>query len=424
MASTLKASNVGLDIVDKARRKKDWIKTEKAWADLATTSKATLRRFWASVPIQSHTFKDICTAVGIADWESIVDDEDLESSNAQISSKRLSFAIAGSIEKMDKHKLDAMVALIRKLGGDASIEILDIDEGSIKLILGGSSEALQRVEALFSSGQLEKIADIAVQDVHVLSPNEIAQLIKKNGGDALNLYGVNLREVDLHGADLRGANLHGANLHGADLRGADLREANLMRVYLNEADLMRAYLMRADLTRSYLVRTDLFMANLREANLREANLHEANLSGANLRGGDLREADLSGGDLREADLLGNNLGGANLREANLSGANLRGGDLREANLHGANLCGSDLREADLREADLREADLREADLREADLREVDLGGADLREAVVAQARFGTGIGLSEQSKENLIKRGAIFNDLLGETALSLVPSRQ
>jgi hypothetical protein len=47
MAATIRASTAGLDKVDQARRKKNWKKTEKAWADLALTSIATLRRFWA-----------------------------------------------------------------------------------------------------------------------------------------------------------------------------------------------------------------------------------------------------------------------------------------------------------------------------------------------------------------------------------------
>jgi hypothetical protein len=47
MAVSISASEAGLQIVDRARRKKGWTKAEEAWYQLALTSKATLKRFWA-----------------------------------------------------------------------------------------------------------------------------------------------------------------------------------------------------------------------------------------------------------------------------------------------------------------------------------------------------------------------------------------
>ncbi len=79
----LKASVQGLEIVDKARKKKGWTKTVTvAWWQDALTTQATLRRFWRGIPIQSESFINICHAVGISNWQDIVDkitDEEGES---------------------------------------------------------------------------------------------------------------------------------------------------------------------------------------------------------------------------------------------------------------------------------------------------------------------------------------------------------
>lgn len=70
----LKASTQGLEIVDKARKKKGWTKTvTMAWWETALTSQATLRRFWRKIPIEQDSFINICHAVGISNWQDIVD---------------------------------------------------------------------------------------------------------------------------------------------------------------------------------------------------------------------------------------------------------------------------------------------------------------------------------------------------------------
>jgi len=73
MTATVRASEVGLQRVDQARRKKQWNKYEEAWYDLANTSASTLKRFWSKKPIQADIFESICKAVGIEDWEEIAD---------------------------------------------------------------------------------------------------------------------------------------------------------------------------------------------------------------------------------------------------------------------------------------------------------------------------------------------------------------
>jgi hypothetical protein len=71
---TVKASVQGLAIVDRARLRKGWTKTRTPiWWELAHTSQATLRRFWRGKAIQTETFASICQAVGISDWQTIID---------------------------------------------------------------------------------------------------------------------------------------------------------------------------------------------------------------------------------------------------------------------------------------------------------------------------------------------------------------
>ncbi|NER35796.1 MAG: ATP-binding protein [Oscillatoria sp. SIO1A7] len=78
MAGVLRASEEGLRIVDLARRNPGWNKSSQIWCQAALTSKATLKRFWARKPIRRQTFIDICKAVGIDNWEDIVDRRDIQ----------------------------------------------------------------------------------------------------------------------------------------------------------------------------------------------------------------------------------------------------------------------------------------------------------------------------------------------------------
>ena len=359
MAATVRASNEDLDRIDKARCKKGWAKTSQAWVDLANTSKATLRRFWAGLNIQTSAFQAICEAVGIENWESVVDFDSTDDSPPKTYSKRLGFAIAGSIEEIDRQKLDAIVALLRKLGGDTEIEILDIEEGSIKLILGGSPESLERLQELFQSGQLEEVEGLAVQDVHLINTEETIESPKSNVALRRSTE-VNLRRGDFHSLDLRdtvftNADLRGANFIDADLHQADFRDTRLHKTTLDGVDLSKV---------------KLFGANFFEAALCEANLNRTDLRGVNFYGADLR--------------------GANLSEANLVVVNLYGTDLREANLYGANLYGANLY------------------------------GANLHGTIISEARFIQTKGVSSKERINFVERGAIFEDDLSFPDRTLV----
>ncbi|MBD1935183.1 MULTISPECIES: NB-ARC domain-containing protein [Cyanophyceae] len=82
MAATIRASQMGLEIVDQARKKKGWNKKEDAWWGLANTTEATLKRFWRRLAIERDTFINICEAVG-QKWEEIVDNSPLTKTNSR-----------------------------------------------------------------------------------------------------------------------------------------------------------------------------------------------------------------------------------------------------------------------------------------------------------------------------------------------------
>jgi NB-ARC domain len=71
---TLRASSEGLKKVDRARLKKGWARTiSGAWFEDAKIARATLVRFWTPKHVRKETFINICAAVGITDWQEIVD---------------------------------------------------------------------------------------------------------------------------------------------------------------------------------------------------------------------------------------------------------------------------------------------------------------------------------------------------------------
>jgi uncharacterized protein YjbI with pentapeptide repeats len=174
-----------------------------------------------------------------------------------------------------------------------------------------------------------------------------------------------------------------------------------------------AYLMGADLRQANFTKTRLDGANLSNADLSEANLQNANLREANLMG-----ANLSYANLDCSFLIDTKFNRAKLYHANLSGAKLTQADLSDANLSHANLICADLTRSNLSNADLSNADLRRAKLMFANL-----SGANLNGAEVNDAQFRNNLGISESMRQNLIDRGAIFDDTSGDRSESknLVP---
>ncbi|MBE9077385.1 hypothetical protein IQ241_08755 [Romeria aff. gracilis LEGE 07310] len=68
---TRRASESGLILIDRARRRLGWNKSGEAWCQAAYTSRSTLNRFWSRQPIRQDAFVAICSAVGVS-WEQVV----------------------------------------------------------------------------------------------------------------------------------------------------------------------------------------------------------------------------------------------------------------------------------------------------------------------------------------------------------------
>jgi transcriptional regulator with XRE-family HTH domain len=69
----LRASKVGLEIIDKARKKRGWTKSALEWRNRSMVGATTLKRFWRAIEdIQVENFQNICHALDI-DWTAIVD---------------------------------------------------------------------------------------------------------------------------------------------------------------------------------------------------------------------------------------------------------------------------------------------------------------------------------------------------------------
>jgi Pentapeptide repeats (8 copies) len=103
------------------------------------------------------------------------------------------------------------------------------------------------------------------------------------------------------------------------------------------------------------------------------------------------------------------LRGDNLSNANLIGAHLIGNDLSDADLSCADLSG-----AYLVDANLSNANLNNANLSNAYLIRTNLSGTNLSNANIKNTRFGYNIGISDPMKQELIDRGAIFEDFPGD----------
>lgn len=97
---------------------------------------------------------------------------------------RAAFVVVGSISKDDIAKLQAITALLQDLTGDTSIKIVDIEKGSVKLILEGSQQSLEQIDTLFKTGQLTEVLGIPIQDVQFVDstasePNKDIKGIEK-----------------------------------------------------------------------------------------------------------------------------------------------------------------------------------------------------------------------------------------------------
>ncbi|MEG4321611.1 MULTISPECIES: pentapeptide repeat-containing protein [unclassified Microcoleus] len=420
---TIAATEKGVDTAERALIRLGF-DSKSNFAESQRLSRSTVTNFFNQVPIQLDSFKKICDSLKLK-WQQIagitedsINYEQIERSvnpspdleegakvkmlgrqvtviDEQSRTIKSVIILKGEINSISNLRI--LATILRENGGD-TIQIIDIQEGSIKLIIEGSEEDIERLLIQINSRELTELDGFPVQDAQILSETSeddessqqkwrlVEEIVTKQ------ILWRDLSCANLSDADLRNACLTGADLSGADLSGADLNGANLSGAKLNGANLSGADLSRANLSRAKLSGADLSRADLSGTDLSGADLSGAKLNGANLIGANLRGADLSSADLRDANLSGANLNAANLSGADLSNAKLIRAKLIRANLSGANLRGTNLSDANLSDANLSDADLSDADLSRvylsgADLRSANLRGAYLRGAYLRGAKF-------------------------------------
>ncbi|NEO12931.1 MULTISPECIES: pentapeptide repeat-containing protein [unclassified Moorena] len=308
---TIIATPKGLEKAEKALIRLG-IESKSNLAKSLLIGRSTVTKFFQSKPIQLDSFKRICDGLKL-DWREIAgiaeenQSEPLTTNNSssselvegveqgqaprrevtvidkQSQTIKASIVLEGDIDSAENLKF--IQSILRAYSGD-SINIIDIQPGSIRLIVEGSPEDIERLRSRIKSGELHQLRGFPVQDIEILREkseddqnNEFDQkwrLVEQIAtGRAV---GRDLKDADLSDADLSDANLIYGNLSGADLSGADLSGAQLSYVYLNDADLRAADLSGADLSGA-----DLSGAHLRSADLRGAHLRDANLIGAEVR---------------------------------------------------------------------------------------------------------------------------------------------
>jgi len=130
--------------------------------------------------------------------------------------------IRANLKEFDAEVITRVRDQLRLLTGDVSLEITEIQEGSVRLTVSLSVEAALRLWALRESGQLNQICGFVVASV----------------------------VTDLEGANLEGANFSGGNLSGAWRVEAERRGANLREPTMNPAETATALLIERTLQNS------------------------------------------------------------------------------------------------------------------------------------------------------------------------------
>jgi RNA polymerase sigma-70 factor, ECF subfamily len=97
-----------------------------------------------------------------------------------IESAEYKVVITGTINEDQKDTLEAIVAHLRKLTGDASLTLLQVRKGSTVLVLRGTSAGFEHLRTLQKDGTLTHLLGYEVKDVELLEVAEEASLAGRN----------------------------------------------------------------------------------------------------------------------------------------------------------------------------------------------------------------------------------------------------
>jgi tetratricopeptide (TPR) repeat protein len=166
-----------------------------------------------------------------------------------------------------------------------------------------------------------------------------------------------------------------------------------------------------DLVKSQRLIKQILVKDILDRPIPYRRLSYTDLRGTNLNGADLRSADLRGASLDFANLDGTNFGSVILTNRQLLTdiKNRISKPIIASKFSGLMPTRStslrSTKGANLSEANLSNSSLRGANLRGANLKDTNLRGADVR-----GAKFGNNLGISKSMQQDLIDRGAIFDD--------------
>lgn len=84
---------------------------------------------------------------------------------------RYAFIVEGTVDQIDQVRIEAVVESLKKYSEDASLTLVRIENGSIRLLIDGTLIGFERLEFLFKTGKLRQILGIEVKDLSVMPGN-------------------------------------------------------------------------------------------------------------------------------------------------------------------------------------------------------------------------------------------------------------
>ena len=205
----------------------------------AQSDRSTALLAWAESPI----------GPGLLELEKILGS--ILATHTKMAEQFTAFVISGKISNTTTAEIQAFVQLLRKKTGDDSIDVAFFMEGSIKIILSGSPEGLEKLQEMFESGELEDLEIPPVEEIYRVD-NDTTDARKARHIKALRLRqplvplasdnipeSENVRFRYLNSKSIRNLSIK-IELRQANLRGANLRRLDLRKIDLTDADLTDA----------------------------------------------------------------------------------------------------------------------------------------------------------------------------------------
>lgn len=81
-------------VIEEKRRRKGWGRTSEEWTTKAMSSDSTLKRFLRGEAISAKHFIHLCEAIGLKNWQSLVDWESFDRDSTRVTSKQYSKSLS------------------------------------------------------------------------------------------------------------------------------------------------------------------------------------------------------------------------------------------------------------------------------------------------------------------------------------------